>query len=640
MLRTLSSAAFPAILLVFGLVLADAACRRTFDERPVASLSRSPEMETRFDDLRARWTAADSKGRADLRPDFAKLVADLEQKGDGLEPLARAYLALTWLDANVPAAAEAVARPLVDGPPGVANDLGTLVKGAALRRLGKPQEAIDLLRPLIGKLIDAFARPILYEEICEAFLDDGRYEEAIAYAEGWLRSATGAEKKEVRAAVARVLRRVPEAVVLRVLEADAVAPPEARHSADMVMIFSSRLEEGSAVAEGDAGADAKVASADAASAPTTPPLPTPILLPIRFDPKTIAVLVPITIPGWATQASAVVRGAAAVANPALATALHSDAGTPIPSSALEHRLAVLDSGGTALGATRALEAAEREGAGVVIGGFFDAEANALAALAQSRHVPTVLLRRPSAPPSVPAGEKQQWVSLGPSLDEEAKATLAIAQVAAVDAAVVEPWPVPGDTSPPPTDPLRARCDAQPKLAGAPAFPVAEWQLRKVSNILVLGDARCARRLADEILGAKKSTWRPTLILSPSALELAHVTLPLARTVVGAGLLPADDAAPSSLRTLWKDQGGAVGFYGALGHDAASLATSALPGDLLPATETATMQKARATTLARLLSAKTELWTSSSNGPTPAGTIPQTLRLRAVAPGSAVTPSWL
>lgn len=645
MLRTLSWTAPRAILLVSGLIAADAACRRTFDERPVPALASAPDLETRFDTLRARWMRADSKGRAELRAEFAALVIELDKRDDGLEPLARAYLALTWLDAGVPAAAEAVARPLVDGPPGVPNDLGALVKGAAARRLGRPHEAIELLRPLIGKMIDGFARPLLYEEICESFLDEGRYEEAIAYAEGWLRSASGAEKPQVRAAVLRVLGRVPEAVLLRVLEADAVAPPEARHSPEMTMILTARLEGASGpTVVGDAGegsdGGAKVALADAA--PIALPVG-PTVLPVRFDPRTFALLIPMTATGWGTQAGAIARAAAAVASPALATVLHADAGVPGAPGALEHRLTVLDSGGTALSMARAFEAAEREGAGVVIGGLFDAEANALAALAQARRVPTVLLRRPSAPPSVPPGEKQAWIAIGPSLDEEEKATRAFAQASASEQSemvVVQPWPVPGDDSPPPTDLRSARCDAQPKLAGATAFPIAEWQARKVATILVLGDARCARRLADEVVAAKKATFRPTLVLGPSALELAHVPLLLPRTVVGAGLLPADDAAPQPLRALWKDQGAPVGFFGALGHDAAILAATALPGDLMPATDAAAMQKARAVTLARLAVAKAELWTSASPGPNASGSVPQSTRVRAVGAGAALTPTWL
>jgi len=621
-----------------AVVLAAAgACRRAADERPVAALSSSAEMEGRFDDLRARWIDGTPEVRASMRGELNALVIELDKRGDGLEPIVRAYLAISWLYAGVPAA--------VDGPPGVANDLGTLVKGVAIRKLGKPREAIELLRPLIGKLIDPFARPLLYEEITEAFLDDGRYEDAVVYAEGWLRSAGTTEKKETRAAIARVLHRIPDTVALKMLEADAVAPPEAKYSPDMLMFLTARVDEGSsAVATADggvAGDGGALAASDAATtvatAPTTATV-VPLVLPIRFDPRSIGVLVPATAPGWSTAASAVVRAAAAVATPALATALHSDGGVDANEpNTLGHRLAVLDTGGTAQGVARALDAAEREGAGVIIGGLTDGEANALAALAQSRRIATILLRKPSVLPPMAPGEKQAWIALGMSASEEAKATLDAAPKGS-EVATVLPWPEPGAAAPP-DDPLRARCDATPKVAGGTAFPVAAWRTRKVATVIVLGDARCARRLADEIAATANPPWRPTLVLSPSALDLAHVVFAFPRVVVAPGVLPAGDDAPPALRTLWTDQGAPVSLFGALGHDAAALAASALPGDLPPTIETAPLQKNRVITIGRLFSAKAALWTTAAAGPGPAGLVTHTLHTRTIAAHSALRPMW-
>lgn len=609
------------------------ACRRAYDEPPVASLSSSPAIEERFDTLRARWIDATPAQRAAMGPDFNALMIELGKKGDGLEPLARAYLAMSFLYGGVPAAAEATSRPLIDGPPGVANDLGMLVKGAAARKLGRSHEAIELLRPLIGKLIDPFARPLLYEEITESFLDQGRWDDAIVYAEGWLRSATGSEKKEARLAVARVLRRMPEAVALHLLEADALAPPEAKRSPDLMVILSARVEEGSAVIASDAGStDGAVARSTDAATPSVALTPTivPTYLPVRFDPRTIAVLVPSTAPGFALAATAVVRAAASVASPGLT--LQGDAG--VAPNALAHRVAVFDTGGTALGVTKALDAAEREGAGVIIGGVTEAEANALAGAAQLRRIAAVLVRRPTAIPKLASGERQVWIALGGTADEDSKAALA---AATADVAIVDPWPEPG-TNPESTDPLRARCDAAPKVAGATAFPIAAWRAKKVSSIVILGDARCARRVADEL--ADVTGYRPTLVLAPSALELAHVSLPFARSIVGVGVLPAGDAAPKELRALWLDQSGPVGLFNALGHDAAVLAAAAMPGDLLATAETAALQKARALTVTRLIAAKGDLWTTTATNASSSGTIPPALSPRQVAAGTAIKPSWL
>jgi hypothetical protein len=238
---------------------------------------------------------------------------------------------------------------------------------------------------------------------------------------------------------------------------------------------------------------------------------------------------------------------------------------------------------------------------------------------------------------VPPGDKQAWIAVGPSVDEEQKAVLAIAQTAAGESAIVEAASEQPMTES--NDPLRARCDAKPKSAGAAAFPVEAWRTRKVANVVVLGDARCARRIAEEIGALKPAGFKPTMLLGPDALEAAHFVLPLPRTVLGAGLLPATDSAPPLLRALWIDQGGPVGWEGGLAHDAVLLATWALPGDLLPTSDTAAREKARILTITRLGGAKGELWTSTATGPEKSGSVPRSSTSRFVGAGSAMTPSW-
>ncbi len=650
--RAIAVIAAPALATVVAVGMVGA-CRRVADERPIASLATSPETEARFGAIRARWADASSKHRAAMRPELEALLIDVERRSDGLEPIVRAYLAMAWLDAGVPAAAEAVARPLVDGRPGVPNDLATLVKGSAARRLGRARESIDLLRPLVGKLIDPFARPMLYEEITAAHLDDQRWEDALVYAEGWLRSASPAEKPAVRSAVERVLRRIPEDVVVRLLDAEANAPVEARHSADLVLALSARLGEsapgGLAGTTADAGVEGSLEPpTSGAGAPTgagavVGSVAPTLASPPRFDPKTIALLVPTSAPGWAVAASAIVRAAAAVTAPSLATALHADAGADASLSVapVGYRLVVFDTGGTASGVAAALDAAERDGAGVVVGGATDAEATALLANARKRRVPSILLRRAGSPPD--GGEKPTWISIGPSQDDEELATLAIAKAvtsAAVgaDVAVVEPWPDPGTAPEPPTDPMRWRCDAAPKVAGGTAFPIAAWKARKVSAVVVLGDARCARRIADELVQSP-GAFRPTFVLGPAALDLAHAPIPFARTVLVAGSLPADDQAPADLRTLWIDQGAPVSWWNGLGHDAVVLAGSALQGAPKATSDPAALQQARATTAARLLAANAVLWTTTAKGPAANGIVPRATSMRAFAPGIAAKPAW-
>ncbi len=624
---------FPAALLL-------ATCRRAQDEYPVAALASTPESEQELSAILLEW-GRDPKARAALRPRLGALVARLAKSGDGLEPLARAYLAIAWLDEGVPAAAEATARPLLEGPAGVPADLGALVKGAAARRLGRSAEALTLLRPLIGKIIDPFAQPLLYEELVQACLDEGRWEDAIVYAEGWLRSAPAGEQKATRDAVARVLSRLPSKVAADIWEQNRAAPPNLRYSPDLLSILQDKIVDGESAsldagslpdAAVDASKDPKVvASPDAAIAPAD-------LGPARFDPRAVAFLVPSSAPGYGSASVALTRAAAVVLEPSLTSTFSKgagspDAGSPSGVASEKHRLGVLDTGGTAEGVAKAFELAEKQGAGVIVGGFSPAEANALAVLAQQRRVPTILLRPPSAPPALGVGEKRRYIVLGPSLESEQQAALA---AAITPFARVEP----STNATVPKDP-DARCDAQPKVAGGFAFPIERWRELKIRSVIVLGDDRCAQRVVDELNPKAGAPWRPTVVLGLGALAQAYSGAGVPRVVTGAGLVPALDDAPLLLRLLWKDQGQPVGFYAGLGHDAAALALAALPGDLLATADPVQLQAARNTTLARLSSATATLWTTAEHGPGANGTIGRVFSVRPLSADKAgLAPGWL
>src|SRR5437763_295793 len=141
--------------IAFAFVHRCSARKRPTGTMPVSSLATSPAAEGRFSSVRTRWIGASRRERAAMRTELTEIEQWLEKTDDGLEPVARAYLAVAWLDADVPNAAEAVARPLYQGPPGVTHDLGVLVQGIALRRTGHATGANATRQPLVGKLIDA-----------------------------------------------------------------------------------------------------------------------------------------------------------------------------------------------------------------------------------------------------------------------------------------------------------------------------------------------------------------------------------------------------------------------------------------------------------------------------------------------------
>ena len=656
--RTLRRALFCSSIGALTTFAAVGACRRSSTETPVVALATSPQAEVRFAFVRARWASATPAQRAAMRPELNELHNWLEHQEDGLEPVARAYLAIAWLDAGVPSAAEAIARPLYEGPPGVMHDLGTLVQGVAERRLHHAKKAIEILKTIVGKLIDPFARPLLYEELTEANLDEGAWEDAILYAQAWLNADPGADRRELHMQIARALHRLPVDAAQRTIDAERASKGTAGYSPELILILAARIDEGNdelalgddgGVAINDGGEYDAQGSAyldlDATIAPTLP-------LPIRFDPRAIAVLVPTTEAGYGALATAITRGATVVVSPfsppplgPIAKSTGKDAALDVsevsvaPPSPASHHLAVFDTGGTPSGITKAIDTAERAGAAVLVGGTTQIEANALAILAQARHIPTVLLRAPTNMPALPKNEQPFYVVIGPSVADEEKATIAAAAVFPGDHAIVEAYPELSPNAPPSVDPLRVRCDEKPATASATAFPIATWKARKVSTIVMLGDPWCAHRLVDELSTTSAPAYRPQLVLSPSSLELVYESLPFARTIVSAGLLPADDDAPPMLRALWLSQKSPVGWFSALGHDGAALAMSATPGDLLATSEPNEIQKARATTMARLSAAKADLWSTTASGPV-GGVVARSTFVRSVGGGGAWHPAWL
>lgn len=649
-------AAFPAAI-ALAATASSAACRRTIDERPVPALASARSSQARMDGIRLRWTSGGAAERGAMRAELSDFVSELEAAEDELEPLARAYLAIAWLEAGVPAAAAAAARPLVEGAPGVTRDLGQLVTGAAARREGRSAEAIALLSPLVGKIIDAWARPMLDEELTEAYLDEGRYQEAIAAAAAWVRSASG-DRGAVLARVEQVLARVPPADARAVLEAARRSGGSAGYPPELLAMLDRNLErsDDGALAGADAGADSALADATVATRPAA-------IADDRFDGRAIALLVPSSALPRSALSAQIARVVAAFASPrptsfdpsaklpradAGALASTGDAGATLdatldanpaapPPSSGAHRLAVFDTAGTVEGTRAALALAERDGAAVVIGGVTDVEANALAALSQSAKAPVILLRRPSSPPPVAAGERPFWISVGPSIAEEQQVTLQAAETYGGDRAVVDPSPEIEPPPAPPTDELRARCDAAPKSATGGAFPIAAWQKRRVAAVVILGDARCGERVLDEL--ERVAGYRPRVVLAPSSVELLHRASPLARVAVGAGFLPADDDAPDELRSLWRELRGPVGWWAALAHDAAVLALAATPG-LADATEPSVVVRSRSATLDKLRSARASLWSSAAAGPDATGVVIRAFATRAVGANGAWTPAWL
>ncbi len=116
---------------------------------------------------------------------------------DPLGRVVRALRAVGALDSGDFARASALAEDALRGPPGASRDLATLVVGSVARRTGRPREALELLTPLLHKLIEPFATELLDEELTRAALAAGDGAAALRFMRIWLAEVAEPERASV-----------------------------------------------------------------------------------------------------------------------------------------------------------------------------------------------------------------------------------------------------------------------------------------------------------------------------------------------------------------------------------------------------------------------------------------------------------
>ncbi len=84
---------------------------------------------------------------------------------DGAAPLAKVYLAFVYLQQNDLIKADSILTTIGEIRPGATLDLATVARARSLRLHNAPQSALDLLRPLVGKVVDDADREIFLEEL-------------------------------------------------------------------------------------------------------------------------------------------------------------------------------------------------------------------------------------------------------------------------------------------------------------------------------------------------------------------------------------------------------------------------------------------------------------------------------------------
>jgi hypothetical protein len=545
---------------------------------PVPALATTPASAEAFGQLRRRWASATRDERIALEPEVADLRA---QHAD--EPVARVadvYLAWIALEKGDYAAARRLAAAAGAEHPGNVRDLGQLVDGATLARSGDFEGALERLTPLLGKLLDPFARELLHEESVVAAVAAHRWRETIHLLDVWLRDAPEEDQPGVLKISQAMLEQVPTASLEQALVEMRSDGNESgtMHSEPLEKAIARRLAA-IALQRSDSSLARRLLAQGSALASLGEVGNDVVELASHFDvPQINGRRIGLLLPQGSTDA----RSRAAEASLGAMWGLELVGDGPQRAS---DRLVVRHDGPSPADTERALAALDAEGAAVLVGGFTSDEAQRVAEFAEKEGVAALLLVPPTRMP-----EKARWAlalgpaegsSLGPLVDalgERGATTIALvgASAALVSAGAARVLP-------------SVDCMPFAPLLKARRYPLADWRKQRADAVLLAGDERCA----EDVMAEAREARLPLLLGLGAAAASAALPPPAGvspgrkppgRLLVSTlGCFPVDSRGRPSpeLTAFTARHGGPPTYWTVLGREAAVLAARAvaeLPAD--------------------------------------------------------------
>jgi hypothetical protein len=580
------------------LLCALAACggRSASEPAPTAALAQSRAAQESFRPLKQRFVSSDRTGRAVLEPNLTWFVATFPD--DGLTGLARLYLGLIAVDRGDVAAARKVAEGVAAGQSGTTRDLAEILDGVILLHQKATAQALERFMPLIGKLLDPYARMILDEHIVAAAIASHRWYEAVAYMDLWLRDATEESTASVRGRVRKSLETIPVDALELMLQAMRAQAVGTGYGVEIKKALVARLaavaleqqdtslarrlveSTSSSQAFGDAAEGLEELASSGGTA--------------TVDGRTIGLLVSTGQSRLGGRAAEVLTGVVD------AIRLAGDGKDHVKLATRDER----DSARTEL----ALLALASQGASILIAGLDGPQAEIAARFAERTRVPVILLspladgKEPAAPVFV-LGEASEKVALGLALALASRGARSIAPVGGS----------PPESAGKFTFVEAASCTAQPTQAGMTQFPFDAWRASRVDSLLVLGDAACASELIASASIQKLPNLRVAVGLDAAEIAAAPTRVPLLVASAGPFPLRRNDA-NSVLNGFHQRHGRPPSFWAALGHDAAVLARAAERALPLDRTEEASEVDRRHRAVSdALVGAEALLWSTSARG---------------------------
>lgn len=583
-------------------VLALGACAgRDRARKPTAALSPSLEAEGDVRKLVSDWARASRDERIAMGPRIeARMAKHPNDPGMRVGEVLLAWIALERGDHD-----EAIRRAKhaeESAGTGTIGDVARTVRGAALRREGKPKEALDLLWPLVSKLIDGWARALFNEEIVESAVLAGNWRRAIELMGVWLREAGADERATVSAHIEHDLERVPqdkleewlkgergielaaaaeEEIEIRKLVAQRLAVV-ARASKNAELAHTLLATSGNLLGEQSDPIAALAAGANRA----------------RVEARTVGLLLSLRNDKTRRRGAEITEGVAF--------------GLGLPGSPA--RLVSRDDHGSPDRIEEALAALSADGASIVIAGSDEHEAAVAAAFAEAKQIPVILLRAPAtAPPVVTAKVPFSFVLGVDMIDLETSLVRELASRGATPVAVLADEPV-GKRAP--------RADVSFVRGCSEAS--TSWKPLGVAGVVLSAQPECARAA---IVAAA-----PLKMRFAASFEADAAALPSGSIAATAGIFPiALGSRPRAIASWLDHHPIPPSFWVALGRDAAVLAWAGV--QVLPARGTEDPQEVaarRAMAAGALASAQAELWTTDAKGFGGGRVMPRAIGVREVS----------
>lgn len=600
-----------AIITLGATVAVACAANGNGERAPQANVAETLAAQRAFRSIHRAWTSALPEARGHLEPRLRDFLSRYPL--DRRVRTVRIYLAWLLTQRGRVAEARALVALSRKGAVGTARDFAAVAEAAILLREGKPDQALSVLTPLEGKIVDADERFMFGEQQVLAALAARRHTVAVQHMLEWLWQSAPEDRDAVQGRVHELTQGLapeplerslsdlaresestasnPDAVAARDWLLDVIADRLARHALERADGELARRLLDSGVTSFHRGARGAALARIAAEGSILP----------QVAGRSVGLVLSV---GSAEQ-----RRRSAQVAAGMATAL----GLPESASNAESvQLVTGDEDGGAGSMQRALSALAGEGAAILVAGVDGPSAARAAEYSEEADIPLILLTSSKVAAdgfafALGADEDAQVSALESGLRSAGATTLARVGAGGVP------------------------CDVAPKLAGLPRFPVDEWKRNKVDGVLVLAGPLCARDVAREAAGSGRRVWLGLGLESAELLSASEVGS--SRIAAAAGAFPyrASSPSPEDLKRFVARTGRPPSWYAAMGHDAAVLAQAAFKSFALERVDDArVVSQLHRQAQRELASVQVDLWTTDARGFGGARVLPRTITTAAAA----------